>query len=434
MGDEHSGISLASVSRAAAGEWLVAALLCLSLLIAHPAVAKDKPQQKLKEVEKALEGTRQRQADFQHRSELLEAEIQKLRLESVAAAKSAQEHEQAITGLEAQLADLAAGERAKTASLQRRQKQQSQLLMALQRLARNPPEALAFAPGQPIDAVRAAILLAAALPQVERQAQALKRELAELAGLRERIAGKKAELTAQRTALEAEQARIADLIGRKAELQARVARSADENARRLLALAAQASDLRDLIQRLESERQRREAEEQRRRQAELLARAMTRPPRIPDEKDATSRAEPSRPKGIRAFAAAHGALVVPVSGHILLRFGDPDEFGSASKGLVFEALPGAQVVTPWDGQIEFAGPFRGYGQILIIAHDGGYHSLLAGLGQIDGTVGQWLVAGEPVGTLPSDGPKATLYLELRRHGQPINPLPWLATHGEKVSG
>ena len=69
----------------------------------------------------------------------------------------------------------------------------------------------------------------------------------------------------------------------------------------------------------------------------------------------------------------------------------------------------------------FAGPFRGYGQILIIGHGDGYHSLLAGLDRIDSSVGQWLVAGEPVGTMPDGAGKPRLYLELRHDNQPINP-------------
>jgi len=125
---------------------------------------------------------------------------------------------------------------------------------------------------------------------------------------------------------------------------------------------------------------------------------------------------------------------MPVVGKVTRRYGENDEYGAASKGIVIEARPGGQVVAPFDGRIEFAGPFRGYGQILIIEHGDGYHSLLAGLERIDGEVGQWLVAGEPVGVMPSDGPGAALYLELRRHEQPINPLPWLATRDDKVSG
>jgi septal ring factor EnvC (AmiA/AmiB activator) len=127
-------------------------------------------------------------------------------------------------------------------------------------------------------------------------------------------------------------------------------------------------------------------------------------------------------------------MLLPVAGKLKRRYGENDEFGAASKGILIRASPGGQVVAPFDGRIEFAGPFRGYGQILIIEHGDGYHSLLAGLERIDGVVGQWLVAGEPVGIMPTGDREAALYLELRRHGQPINPSPWLATRDDKVSG
>ena len=83
----------------------------------------------------------------------------------------------------------------------------------------------------------------------------------------------------------------------------------------------------------------------------------------------------------------------------------------------------------------FAGPFRGYGQLLIIEHGGGYHVLLAGLSRVDGTVGDEVLEGEPVGVMGSPpGLKPKLYFELRRNGRPVNPLPWLAARKDKVSG
>jgi septal ring factor EnvC (AmiA/AmiB activator) len=141
-----------------------------------------------------------------------------------------------------------------------------------------------------------------------------------------------------------------------------------------------------------------------------------------------------RPRAVRPFEKARGAMVYPASGTLALRYGELDEFGVSSKGLTLITRAGAVVVAPYDGQVEFAGPFKGYGQILIIQHGDGYHSLLAGLDRIDGAVGDWLVAGEPVGAMGSGEPKPRLYLELRHNGQPINPLPWLATRDEKVSG
>jgi septal ring factor EnvC (AmiA/AmiB activator) len=127
-------------------------------------------------------------------------------------------------------------------------------------------------------------------------------------------------------------------------------------------------------------------------------------------------------------------MIYPASGRLMVRYGENDEFGMASKGLTFETRAGAQVIAPFDGRVLFSGPFKGYGQILIIEHGDGYHSLLAGLDRVQGVVGQWLVAGEPVGLMAGGDAKPHLYLELRHDGQPINPLPWLATRDEKVSG
>ena len=82
----------------------------------------------------------------------------------------------------------------------------------------------------------------------------------------------------------------------------------------------------------------------------------------------------------------------------------------------------------------FAGPFRGYGLLLIIEHSEGYHTLLAGMAQIDCAVGQKISAGEPVGVMGQDDSKPNLYVELRRNGQPVNPLPWLMAQKSKASG
>jgi septal ring factor EnvC (AmiA/AmiB activator) len=93
--------------------------------------------------------------------------------------------------------------------------------------------------------------------------------------------------------------------------------------------------------------------------------------------------------------------------------------------MVIATRSGAQVVTPFDGQIVFEGPFRSYGQILIIEHRGGYHTVLAGLAHVDVVVGQWLKAGEPVGAMIDTAQgHPQLYVELRRSGQPFDPAPW----------
>ena len=117
---------------------------------------------------------------------------------------------------------------------------------------------------------------------------------------------------------------------------------------------------------------------------------------------------------------------MPAQGRIERYYGEGDGIGNASRGITISTRKQAQIISPHDGKIVFAGSFRRYGQILIIEHGGGYHTVLAGLAQIDCVVGQWLLAGEPVGSMGGSVIEQTaLYVELRRNGQPINPLRWM---------
>ena len=109
--------------------------------------------------------------------------------------------------------------------------------------------------------------------------------------------------------------------------------------------------------------------------------------------------------------------------------------GARTEGITIETRRAAHVVAVRRGTVVFAGPFRGYGRLLIIEHDEGYHVLLAGLDRIDAVVGDEVLAGEPVGAMTASSNRTPeLYLELRRSGRPINPLPWLAASKTKVSG
>lgn len=425
--------------------------LLVAASLAIPAYAADTPEQRLKTVEKALDESRAKQAEFAREAEALAAEITQLRNDSIATAKAMQEHEAALSALEERLAELGAEEGRKSEELNRHRTQQIRLLMALERLARDPPEGMALAPGDPVDGLRSAMLLGAAIPPLEIEARALRQEISALASLRREIAEAQNRHRAERFDLETEQERLAALIDRKTELQRQATHGVEESSQRQMQLAAQAGDLQQLIERLSAERrardaaeaQRRQEEEARRREAERQARLAAPPEEKPDDKARTTVeaslppppvGDPTKPSVLHSFTSARGHLLYPASGELMLRYGENDELGVTSKGITFETRPAAQVVAPYDGRVLFAGPFKGYGQILIIEHGDGYHSLLAGLDRVESPVGQWLVAGEPVGVMPKGATKPRLYLELRHNGQPINPLPWLATRDEKVSG
>jgi septal ring factor EnvC (AmiA/AmiB activator) len=136
---------------------------------------------------------------------------------------------------------------------------------------------------------------------------------------------------------------------------------------------------------------------------------------------------------------------IPVNGVKIREFGAPDGVGGVEKGLSIATRAGAQVTAPVDGWVVYAGPFRSYGQLLILNAGGGYHILLAGMDRISVDLGQFVLTGEPVAVMGSashiaailatGSSQPVLYIEFRKDGTPVDPGPWWAAgEGEKVRG
>lgn len=399
---------------------LVAALL----LASPPALAQATASERLERLERSLEAGRDHQQGLERKALELRRQVANLRRGLIDAAASAQRQEEAVSSVERRLADLRAEESAKAGHLARRRSELAATLGALERLSLQPPETLIASPGSGIDTARSSLLLGAVVPALEARARALRRDLTVLAALRAEIANRRAELAGANQVLTKERRALDRLLKRKAGLQARAEAESSRERKQLVRMAEEADSLRALIARLEAERQAREA---------------ARPPAPPE--GAVVEAPPPAPLELRLappeqpFSATRGTLPLPARGRIVRRFGERDENDLPAKGITIATRPLGQVIAPYDGRIAFAGPFRGYGQLLIIEHGEGYHTLVSGLSRIDGVVGQWLLAGEPIGQMGGDaGGGALLYIELRRNGEAINPLPWMAASETEVSG
>ncbi len=370
---------------------------------------KDDAGKRLEEVERALDEGRKRSRRLKRQADSLAGDVKRLGRQLVAAARTIQDHEAAVSSLEVRLARLGREEAEKTSGLSRRRGQFTRVMMALERLARIPPEALIVQPLSPSDTVRGAILLRAAVPEIERRVDWLRQELNGLAHARRQIDARRRELAAAAAALKAERGRLALLVAKKKILKQKARDRSRKAERRVKALAGEAKSLRELLARLDEERHASAARQ------------------VPDG--------PPPGGDMRPISGARGKLPFPAVGRLVGRYGQAPKGGLKRKGISIQTRPGAQVVAPYDGRVVFADSFRGYGRLLIIDHGEGYHSLLAGLTRIDTVISQWVLAGEPVGVMGRPGKEnPTLYVELRREGQPINPLPWLAARKGKVSG
>lgn len=314
--------------------FLLAAGLMAVGAIAIPAHADD-PVDKLYTVEQSAAQSRAERDALAKTAASLAAEIEGLRWQSVSAAEALQHHEAALSMLEAQLKTLGDEANSKAAELRQDESERGGLLMALVKLARNPPEALALASPDPVTAERSALLLGNAVPPIDRAAHRLATDLKQLASLRAAIAQARERHRAEQAQLSTQQGRLSDLIARKSELQRQAQIGAQANEERLAALAAEAANLKDLIERLDRERLRVAAAVNSTRlamtnvAARIAAAAAPAEPAPPSDAKpkaqqvaapATAPAAPSdpwKPAKLRSFLYAPGNYLVPASGKLI---------------------------------------------------------------------------------------------------------------------
>jgi murein hydrolase activator len=131
----------------------------------------------------------------------------------------------------------------------------------------------------------------------------------------------------------------------------------------------------------------------------------------------------------KAFASLKGRLKLPVRGELAHRFGSPREAGGLSwKGLFIRTDAGQAVRAIADGRVVFADWLRGFGNLLILDHGGGYMSLYGYNEALLKTVGESIKSGDAVAQVGNTGgnPDSGLYFELRYQSKPLDPLGWVA--------
>lgn len=412
---------------------LAAGLVALSAIGGPASAADSGDRDRLREIERELEARKQTQRELSEKERALSIETARLRAQLVATARRVRDHEGAAEALEQRIIDLQRREAELHDAIDTRHVQHDRVISALVRLSRRPVETFVLLPESQKDRLHGAAVLGAAVSSLEKDAKALRKSLDSLAGVRTELDAQRRKLAAVRDDLDAERGRLADLLDRKRTLRQRTAEEQRELEKETAGLAAKADDLRDLLQRIEAMRKARAALPK---PWPAMPEALPRPGTKPQPPATPTIASPAAPPPeTRPFTTAHGALPLPVRGPVVARYGEADGVGQTLRGIRIRTAEAAQVVAPHDGQVVFAGPFRGYGLLLIIDHGESYHSLLAGAEELDVEVGQWVLAGEPVGRMgrPAKG-KPELYVELRQDGQPVNPLPWMAAGKDKVSG
>ena len=399
----------------------------------------------IKQREQELEAARTQQKNAAELQQKLKADIaaigqdrSKLNQQLIDIAGQVRTVETRTTDAEARLRPLDGREQQIRSSLDSRRSEIVEVLAALQRAGRRTPPALLVRPEDALQSLRTAMLLGAVVPELRGRAERLTSDLSELVALRKTIATERDKLAIDRDKLKDDQIRLAALVDERQRKQSAVERDMDAEGARAVALSKQVDSLQGLIAKMEIDLKS---------AAKAAATATLQgTPAAPNGKPTLGAfKDPARQSPAVAFASAKGLFAYPVNGSKIRDFGGSDGAGGAEKGISLATRASAQVTTPCDGWVVYAGPFRSYGQLLILKAGGGYHVLIAGMERISVNIGQFVLTGEPVATmgktsqvasiLATTASQPVLYVEFRKDGTPIDPGPWWAANeGEKVRG
>jgi murein hydrolase activator len=378
--------------------------LCLSLLTLAvalptpwPARGQSSAEQELKRLETEKATREKRVGALVDNANKAAADAENLRRRLVAAAQNRDRLEREVESTEIRLIRMRRSEREANAKLMANRAALEDVVIALIAMERDRPPALAVRPDNAAEAARAAILMGEVAPILEGRAREAAQAIAALRNLRQTILLQNDRYREANARLQSARQTIGVLIEQRRALQARLLRDAQTERGRIAQIVRRAGDLRDLVTRLGGT--------------------------LPGVGDNDQQKGPAFASG---FENARGQIGYPAVGQIIIGYGARLEEGGRSEGVTIRTRRAAQVVSPYDGEIEFAGPFRSYGRVLIINVGSGYHVVLAGLATTFAEAGQEVLAGEPIGEMATDTRIVPdLYMEVRQASEPQNPTLWL---------
>ncbi len=397
------------------------------------AVAADEAQA-LADIEASISLSQERVEALKRDIESMKGDRARQSAELIAAAQRVKTAEADVAKMEERLGDLIVDEMEVRGRLDGADASISSVLAALERISRNPPPALIVDPSDALGSARSAILISAIVPQLRSKADELTADLKRLAEVKAAALEEEALLRANFEILEEEQLRIATLIVARREGEGRITAEIEAEQAEAEALAAKASSLKQLIDDLT----RRAAAVAVAADATATANAGGNAPALDPQTIKLALANTERAQPAIPFAQARGFLTLPSSGVAVIEYGAGDGFGGISKGLSLVTRAEAQVVAPADGWVLYKGDYLNYGQIVILNAGQDYTLLLAGLATVTVDIGQFVLMGEPLGTMGSQTigrtvatsagvSRPTLYIEMRKDNEPVDPTGWWAS-------
>jgi len=373
--------------------YIIIIFLCLSL--PHYASAKSENED-LRTIKSKLSEETKQKDKLQKKINKITSELDDIKKNLVEAARAVRDKEDTLKNIEERIGNLEEKKTTIDKTLQSERVSIVKLILILERIRKTPPQALIARPDTPYKTAQSALLMENIIPSVKRHAESLKNNLETLQRVSNELKIEKSSLEEETKFLREKNKNLQSLVDKKERVYSKIDRDIEARELTIQNISAKASNLEQLVRQLKAEEQK---EFQRQKTANIL-----------------------RKKPVFDLKET-GQAQLPISGIIRTGYQQKDDLGAKSNGITIEGRSAGLVIAPMGGKIQFTGTFKRYGNIVIIEHAGGFHSLIAGLEKITSSVGDHVNSGEPIGLLPDSSliPRPKLYYELRQNGNPVNP-------------
>jgi murein hydrolase activator len=299
-----------------------------------------------------------------------------------------------IDAAKARIAIIARRQRAQQAQLGQRSEPVLRLNAALQQMTGRPTALMMAQPGQRSDYIHLRAIMATVQPEIARRTAALRQQIAIQKDLRGQELLALKSLGDARGRLQSQRSALAKLEGSS---RGRADSLSADAAVEFEQAIAQGERARDIVEDIDSQRS----------GGETAADLATLDGPVIRAMDTARPASPAR-----------GAYRIPEGGQLLFGFSELNNTGYRERGIKLRLPAASNITAPASGRVSFAGPYRSYGQIVIIEHGGGWSSLITNIGSLSVAKGAQVSQGAVLGSVTPDNPDITI--ELRRHGRTMD--------------
>ena len=374
-------------------------LIVICSMIFGTALAKTKVED-LKQTQKQLTEMKKIKDITQKNTDSIKKEILSLKKSSRDLAKRAQEYDRQLLLLKESMDSLSLRTSKIKKQLGNATRDLMGIISTMQRVSKNPENALLLHPGTPAEAIKSTALLKSILPLINKKRLFIEKNLNDLEIINENLLGKTKTFQRKSQELNKVQDTLQEKLTRKTILQSKTIKKSKALKDKEAKLLTKIKTIKNFLERLKRE-----------------------------ENERKQQIRKTRPKYLKSFPV-RGKIRVPVVGRIIKGFNQPNESGKLNTGITVRTRSNSNVVTPFDGYVSYAGHFSNLGKVVIISHEGGYNSVLVGLKSTYVNTGVWVLTGEPIGKMGKT--KNTLHIEIRYGQKPLNPLRWISK--KKIKG